>query len=112
MSGDGDGGGRTAFVFAHAEGQHDVTDVFSIDGESTRECAVRSGEPAVERGGKAVGIHFAEQVVERGIARGGAEGAGAVGRPAERGALFWRERLAVALDGGEGFAPSQQGHRH
>jgi hypothetical protein len=85
-------------VFAHAKGQHEVAHVFAIDGEPARQGAVGGGEPAVDRGGELVGIGFAKQVVNRGVARGGAEGAGAVGRPAQRGALFLGEELAVALD--------------
>ena len=110
LRGDGDGGGRTALVLAQTESQHEVAHVFSIDGQPARKGAVGGTEPAVERGGEPVGIGFAEQVVERGLARRGAEGAGTVGRPTEGGALFLGEKLAVALDRGEGFAPGEQAH--
>ena len=57
LRGDGDPGGRAAFVFAEAERQHEGAHVFAVDGEPAREGAVGGGEPAVDprrrtRGGR------------------------------------------------------------
>jgi len=84
----GDGGGRAALVFAQSEGQHEVADVFAIEGESARQGAVGGGQSSGERGGELVGVDFTKQVVESGVARGAAEGA-----EEEIGAVFAGEPL-------------------